>query len=145
MQSKQSSLTKVDFVVCFEISLLVESSPTDGAAVGFLSCMDQLVPLQLVGMREFFATYRAVILDLLFGLLQELGRDVYRDTHHFSTRALLPFVVKESEITQLYYKASNITKQIFLISNHMPTRFYVNNYNFFVAINFVNSFIFIKM
>lgn len=38
-------LTKVDFVVCFQVSLLVEASATDGAAVGFLSCVDQLVPL----------------------------------------------------------------------------------------------------
>lgn len=97
----------------FEISLLVESSPTDRAAVRFLSCMDQLVPLELVGMREFFAACRTVVLDLLFGLLQELRRDVYRDAHHFSTRALLPFVVKEGEITQLHYNAYNITKQTF--------------------------------
>lgn len=50
-------LTKVDFVVRFQVSLLVEASATDGAAVGFLPGVDQLVPLQLVGVRELLGTY----------------------------------------------------------------------------------------
>lgn len=61
-------LTKVDFVVRFQVSLLVEASATDGAAVGFLPRVDQLVPLQFVGVRELLATYGTVVPDLLFGL-----------------------------------------------------------------------------
>lgn len=61
-------LTKVDFVVRFQVSLLVEASATDGAAVGFLSCVDQLVPLQLVGVGEFLSAHGAAVPDLLFGL-----------------------------------------------------------------------------
>ena len=80
----------MDFVMCFEISLLVETTTTDGAAVRFLSRVNQLVPLQFVGMREFFATHCAVVLYLLFGRLQELRRDFYWNTNHFSARALLP-------------------------------------------------------
>lgn len=84
----------MDFVVCFEISFLVETPTTNGAAVWFLSGVDQLVPLQFVGMREFFATHRAVVLYLLFGLLQELRGYFYRSTNHPSARALLPYVRK---------------------------------------------------
>lgn len=63
-----SPLTKVDFVVRFQVSLLVEAPATDGAAVGFLSCVDQLVSLQFVGVGEFLGTHRTVVPDLLFGL-----------------------------------------------------------------------------
>lgn len=68
MVDTANPLTKVDFVVCFQVSLLVEASATDGAAVGFLSCVDQLVPLQLVGVGEFLSAHGAVVPDLLFGL-----------------------------------------------------------------------------
>lgn len=68
MVDTANPLTKVDFVVRFQVSLLVEASATDGAAVGFLSCVDQLVPLQLVGVGEFLAAHGAVVPDLLFGL-----------------------------------------------------------------------------
>ena len=76
----------------FEISLLVETPTTDGAAVRFLSRVDQLVPLQFVGVRELFATHCAVVLHLLFGRLQELGRNVYWNTNHLPARALLTCV-----------------------------------------------------
>lgn len=89
-------LTEVDFVVRFQVSLLVEAAATDGAAVGFLSGVDQLVPLQLVGVRELLGAHRTVVPDLLFGLFQELRRNVYRDTNHFPARALLHYVVRET-------------------------------------------------
>lgn len=73
-----------------EISLLVETPTADGAAVRFLSGVDQLVPLQFIGVRELFAAHRAAVLDRFFGLLQELGRDVYWYTDHLSARALPP-------------------------------------------------------
>lgn len=84
----------MDFVMRFEISLLVETPTTDGAAVWFLSRVDQLVPLQFVGVREFFATHWTVVLYLLFGLFQELRRYFYWNTNHLSARALLPYVGK---------------------------------------------------
>lgn len=88
-------LTKVDFVVRFQVPLLVEAAATDGAAVGFLSGVDQLVPLQLVGVREFLAAGRAVVPDLFFGLFQQLRRNVHRDANHFPAGALLHYSVKE--------------------------------------------------
>lgn len=45
MVCADNPLTRVDFVVGFQVSLLVEAPATDGAAVGFLSRVDQLVPL----------------------------------------------------------------------------------------------------
>lgn len=68
LRAEQTPLTKVDFVVRFQVSLLVEAAATDGAAVGFLSGVDQLVPLQLVGVRELLSAHRTVVPDLLFGL-----------------------------------------------------------------------------
>lgn len=82
----------MDFVVRFKISLLVETPAADGAAVRFLPCVDQPVPLQLVGVRELFPTHGAVVLHLLFGLLQELRRDFYGNMNHLSARALLSCV-----------------------------------------------------
>lgn len=82
----------MDLVVRFEVPLLVEAPAADGAAVRFLSRVDQPVPLQLVGVRELFATRRAVVLHLLFGLLQELRGDLHRDTGHLSAGALLSYV-----------------------------------------------------
>lgn len=82
--------TKVDFVMRLQISLLVEAAAADGAAVGFLSRVDQLVPLQFVGVRELFSAHRAVIFNLLFGLLQEFRWDFQRNAKHFSARTLFP-------------------------------------------------------
>lgn len=73
------SLTVVNFVVCFEVPLLVKSPATDGAAVWFLSRVNQFMALQFVGMRKLFAAHGALVVDLFFGLLQELGGDFYWD------------------------------------------------------------------
>lgn len=88
----------MDFVVRFEISLLVKPATANGAAVGFLSCVDQLVPLKFVGMRELLPTHGAVVLYLLFGLLQELRRYFYWYMNHFSARAPFPCVRKNKEV-----------------------------------------------
>lgn len=79
-----------------EIPLLVEAAAADGAAVGLLPCVDQLVPLQLVGVGELFPAHRAVIFNLLFGLFQEFRRDFQRNTKHLSAGTLFPCVGAEA-------------------------------------------------
>lgn len=50
-------LTCVNFVVCFEVALLVETPATDGTAVRFLSCVGKFVPFEFIRVRKFFATH----------------------------------------------------------------------------------------
>lgn len=75
----------------FEVPLLVEAPAADGAAVRFLSGVNQLMSLQFVRVREFFAAHGAVVVDLLFGRLQELGRDFHWHMKSLPARTLLPY------------------------------------------------------
>lgn len=93
-------LTNVDFVVRLEVPLLVETAAADRAAVRFLPRVDQLMPLQFVSMREFFAAHCAVVVDLLLGRLQQLSRYFYWYLKLLSARMLFPYVGnKDGEIS----------------------------------------------